>query len=180
MNSRLIFTAACILLASATCPAVAQTNLSAQISAVNSAIDQQKSDEAAAQAARAAEIRRQQLAQQAEQDRENRVADAARAKEQARQAQIAAENRARQAKQEAYQDQLRDLDLQEKKIRLQAQQTAVNRENDMIDQKLKREAAETDLVQSHADAARNISEGDKSLLEDTGKAKVKDASGWFK
>jgi hypothetical protein len=83
------------------------------------------------------------------------------------------------AKQSAYEDQQRDMDLQERKLKLQAEQVRVNRENDVIDAQLKRENAQTDVVQSNADANRNISEGGKSLLEDTGKAKVKEASSWF-
>jgi hypothetical protein len=87
--------------------------------------------------------------------------------------------RAAAAKQSAYEDQQRDMDLQERKLKLQAEQVRVNRENDVIDAQLKRENAQTDVVQSNADANRNISEGGKSLLEDTGKAKVKEASSWF-
>jgi ATPase subunit of ABC transporter with duplicated ATPase domains len=158
--------------------ALAQANLGDQIGAVNAAVSQQKQDEAEAEAAREEEYRQQQLAQQLAAAQQARAAAAALAQEQARQDRIAAARQAREAKDEAYQDQLIELDLQQKKLQLQAQQTQVNRENEVIDQQLKRQSAETDLVQSKADANRNISQGQKTLLQDTGTAEVKKASGW--
>jgi len=159
--------------------ALAQTNLTDQINAVGSAVAEQKSQEAAEQAARYAQYQQAQADQRRANEAQQRAAAAARAKEQARLNQIAAARQAREAKDEAYQDQLRDLALQQKRLELQAQQTAVTRENDMIDQKLKHDAAETDLVQSRADATRNVSQGEKKLLQDTGTAEVKKSSSWF-
>ncbi|WP_207003882.1 DUF5384 family protein [Trinickia mobilis] len=158
---------------------LAQTNLSDQIGAVNSAVSQQKQQEAEAEAAREEQYRQQQLAQQRAAAQQARAAADARAREQARQDRIAAARQAREANDEAYQDQLKELELQQKKLELQARQTQVNRENELIDQQLKRDTAETDLVQSKADANRNISQGQKTLLQDTGTAEVKKASGWF-
>jgi hypothetical protein len=168
-----------VLLLAVTSAAMAQTNLSDQINAVNSAVTQQRTDEEAQEAAQQEQYQQQQAAEQRAADQRARSETAARAAAQARQTKIDAARQAREAKDEAYQDQLRDLDLQQKKLELQAQQTAVNRENDMIDQKLKHDAAETDLVQSKADANRNVSQGEKSLMQDTGTAAVKKSSSWF-
>lgn len=49
----------------------------------------------------------------------------------------------------------------------------VNRKDDFIDQELKRESAKTDVIQSGADSARNISSGTKNLMEREGEARVK-------
>lgn len=171
--------AICVALLAASAPLFAQTDLTSQINAVNSAITQQKDAEAAAQAARAEKYHQWELQQQRQAAQAAKAAAAARAREQARLDRIAAQRQAQAAKEEQYQDQLRDLSLQQKKLQLQAEQVQVMRENDMIDQKLKRESAETDLVQSRADANRNVSQGAKTLLEDTGKARVKKESGWF-
>lgn len=159
--------------------AFAQTSLTDQINAVGAAVSEQKDQEAAEQATRDAQYQRAQAEQRRAAEANTRAAAAARATERARLDKLAAARQAREAKDESYQDQLRDLDLQQKKLQLQAQQTAVNRENDMIDQKLKHDAAETDLVQSKADANRNLSQGEKTLLQDSGTAKVKKASSWF-
>lgn len=75
-----------------------------------------------------------------------------------------------------YQNQVRQLQLQQMRLRLQAQQDKVARENDFINAQLKRENAETDVVQSEADANRNISSGAKVLMEKTGEAEVRQAS----
>lgn len=176
MNTR-ILTGAMVLFVSAS--ALAQTNLTDQINAVGTAVAEQRNQEATEQATRDAQYQQAQAEQRRADEARERASAAARAKEQARVEQLAAARQAREAKDEAYQDQLRDLELQQKKLELQAQQTAVNRENDMIDQKLKHDAAETDLVQSKADANRNLSQGEKTLLQDSGTAKVKKASGWF-
>ncbi|APR93815.1 hypothetical protein PATSB16_04710 [Pandoraea thiooxydans] len=81
---------------------------------------------------------------------------------------------------QAYQDQLRSLQIEREQLQLQAMKARVARANDFIDQELRQDAAQTDVVQSRADANRALSQGTKSLLEDTGKARVKNASGWFK
>jgi hypothetical protein len=53
------------------------------------------------------------------------------------------------------------------------------RADDYIDRELKQQDAETDSIQSRADATRNVSEGTKSMMTSEGKAKEKKASGWF-
>lgn len=56
------------------------------------------------------------------------------------------------------------LDLESRKLDLQAKRSLVNHSEDYINADLKRNSAETDVVQSHADANRNISTGLKENL----------------
>ncbi|MGF6409565.1 DUF5384 family protein [Paraburkholderia sp. MM5482-R1] len=172
-------------------PARSQPTLTSQLGAVNAAVTEQNAREAAQQAAAQAELQREQEAQARERDREERAAEAeqrrrdaiAAADHSAAQARLkaaATARAARQSKDEAYADQMRDIDLQQRSLQLQAQQTRVNRENDVINAELARDKARTDVIQSKADSNRNVSEGAKSLMQDTGTAKVKDASRWFK
>ncbi|HCO8236585.1 DUF5384 family protein [Escherichia fergusonii] len=79
----------------------------------------------------------------------------------------------------AYENELRSLEIQKLKLALAREEARVKRENDFIDQELKNKAAQTDILQSNADANRNISEGGKELMKSTGKAKEKEASGFF-
>jgi acetoin utilization deacetylase AcuC-like enzyme len=60
-----------------------------------------------------------------------------------------------------YADRIRDLQIAKEKTRLA-------REDEFIDRDLKRQDAETDIVQSHADGMRNVTSGEKSLLEGAG------------
>ena len=73
-----------------------------------------------------------------------------------------------------YEDDLRELEIAEKKLRLKAIETRVNRENDFIDSQLNREKAKTDVVQSEADVRRNVSSGVKSYMTDKGKSEVQE------
>ncbi|MFA2151189.1 DUF5384 family protein, partial [Escherichia coli] len=61
----------------------------------------------------------------------------------------------------AYENELRSLEIQKLKLALAREETRVKRENDFIDQELKNKAAQTDILQSNAEANRNISEGGK-------------------
>src|SRR6185437_1242364 len=74
---------------------------------------------------------------------------------------------------QAYEDQLRALEVQEKALEIEAEKARVTRANEYIDQDLKQRAAVTDVIKSHADATRNVSEGAKTFLEKTGEAEVK-------
>ncbi|EFI3613615.1 hypothetical protein GY531_004726, partial [Escherichia coli] len=123
---------------------------------------------------------------QAERIRREKAASAAAAREKQR---VAAENE-RRAKREAelandkkrdqaYEDELRKLQLESMKLELQAKAARVQRENDFIEQELKERAAKTDVIQSEADANRNISTGSKDLLQSEGKAREKKASSWW-
>ncbi len=80
---------------------------------------------------------------------------------------------------QAYEDELRKLQLESMKLELQAKAARVQRENDFIEQELKERAAKTDVIQSEADANRNISTGSKDLLQSEGKAREKKASSWW-
>jgi len=87
------------------------------------------------------------------------------------QAQAAEEKRVR-TREEGFEDELRALELEERRLELQARKAKVARANDYIDAELRDSAARTDVIQSNADSARNVTSGAKSLLEDAGKAEV--------
>ena len=70
--------------------------------------------------------------------------------------------------------------MEERKLELARKKARVSREDDFIEQELKREAAKTDVIQSDADATRNVSGGTKTLMEKEGEARVKKESGFFK
>lgn len=91
----------------------------------------------------------------------------------------AAERKRVQTREESFEDELRALELEERRLKLQAKKAQVARANDYIDAELRDSAARTDMIQSNADAARNVSSGAKSLLEDVGKAEVKRSGGLF-
>lgn len=81
---------------------------------------------------------------------------------------------------QSYEDELRALELEERKLELARKKARVNREDDFIDQELKREAARTDVIQSDADATRHLSRGAENLMNKEGDARIKKESGWFK
>ncbi|WP_087501887.1 DUF5384 family protein [Pseudomonas sp. SID14000] len=91
----------------------------------------------------------------------------------------AAERKRVQTREEAYEDEMRALELEERRLALQAKKAKVARANDYIDAELRDSAARTDVIQSNADSARNVTSGAKSLLEDSGKAEVKRAGSLF-
>ncbi|MDU7958844.1 MAG: DUF5384 family protein, partial [Escherichia coli] len=55
----------------------------------------------------------------------------------------------------------------------------VKRENEFIDQELKHKVAQTDVVQSEADANRNMTEGGRDLMKSVGKAEENKSDSWF-
>ncbi len=95
-----------------------------------------------------------------------------------RQAQAAEEKR-KNAREESYEDELRALELEERRLALQAKKAKVVRANDYIDAELRDSAARTDVIQSEADTARNVSSGAKSLMEDTGEAEINRSNSLF-
>ncbi|MBT8767321.1 DUF5384 family protein [Metapseudomonas boanensis] len=95
-----------------------------------------------------------------------------------RQAQAAEQKRVR-SREENYEDELRALELEERRLALQAKRAKVSRANDYIDAELRDSAARTDVIQSQADSARNVTSGTKSLLEDAGKAEVNRSNSLF-
>lgn len=104
---------------------------------------------------------------------------AASAQAAARQQAQAVENKRVQAREEGFEDELRALELEERRLNLQAKKAKVARSNDYIDAELRDSAARTDVIQSNADASRNVTSGAKSLLEDAGKAEVNRSSKLF-
>lgn len=79
---------------------------------------------------------------------------------------------------QAFEDQLRLLEIEERKSELEAKKARVARANDFIDHELKRYNAETDVVQSEADATRNVSSGTKDMLSGIGKGAG--GKSWFR
>lgn len=142
------------------------------------ALQKQREDAAAAvqkqheETAAATQQRREQAAAVAQQKREEMALTEQKKKEE----EIIADKR----RQQEYEDKLRDLEIQQRTVAVQADKAKLARVNEYIDQDLKAKAAITDVVQSDADATRNISAGTKTLLEKTGEAEVKSQSGLFK
>lgn len=60
-------------------------------------------------------------------------------------------------REESFEDELRALELEERRLALQAKKAKVVRANDYIDAELRDSAARTDVIQSEADATRNVS-----------------------
>jgi hypothetical protein len=129
--------------------------------------------QAAAEQARLAEQRRVEQRQQQEAQRlaDNR-ASALRKEKQAEEQRLRNRN-------EKYEDQLRAMELESRQLELQARRAVTERTDDYIDADLNEQAARTDVLQSGADATRNLALGNKALLEDTGKAEVNRSSRIF-
>ena len=84
-----------------------------------------------------------------------------------------------QRRNQAYVDRLRNTRLEESDLDLQVKKAKVARVNEYIDQDLKGEAAINDVIQSNADALRNVSEGAKAKLTSDGRANEKRAKGFW-
>lgn len=182
------FITVCFLIPTIVC---AQSTLSDQINAVEAAQHRQQAAEMAAQAAqRAAQqayerrvYEQQRSAAALQKQREeaamasiNRREDAAFTEQRRKEEEFLSDKK----RDQAYQDQLRALDIQQKVLAVEAEKARIARVNDYIDQDIKERAARTDVVQSNADATRNVSSGTKTLLEKTGEAEVKSQSGLFR
>ena len=116
------------------------------------------------------------------QQEKQRRANAQAAERQARQDKLDAEASKDKKRDQGYEDELRSLEIQKQKLALAREEARVKRENEFIDQELKRSAAHTDVVQSEADANRNMSEGGRDLLKSVGKAeenKAEKSDSWF-
>ena len=77
------------------------------------------------------------------------------------------------------QPEIRSLEIQKQKLALAKEEARVKRENEFIDQELKHKAAQTDVVQSEADANRNMTEGGRDLMKSVGKAEENKSDSWF-
>lgn len=89
----------------------------------------------------------------------------------ARQDKLDAEASADKKRDQSYEDELRSLEIQKQKLALAKEEARVKRENEFIDQELKHKAAQTDVVQSEADANRNMTEGGRDLMKSVAKQK---------
>ncbi len=125
--------------------AFSQATLQDQISAVNRAYTDEQASEAAARKAAEAVQKARAAKAQARRDQEKK-------------------------REEAYQDKLRQMQLDNVQMDLDAKKAIVNHADDYIKQDLKERAAETDVIQSNADATRNLSEGAKKEMVSEGKA----------
>jgi hypothetical protein len=72
--------------------------------------------------------------------------------------------RADKLRDQAYTDQLRSIQIQEEQTQLDMDKAKAARANAYIDQDLARDKAQTDVIQSNADANRNVSVGIKTYL----------------
>jgi len=156
-----------------------QDQLAAVAAAENAGKAQEQSLEDARQArfdreAREEHARRARIA--AASAERQRQRDAAAAAEKSR---VLAENQADKKRDQSYEDELRQLELEQRKLALKREATRVAREDDYIDQDLKSRAARTDVIQSEADATRNLSQGGRDLMQSEGKAREKKAGSWF-
>lgn len=101
------------------------------------------------------------------------------ANKKARQDKLDAEATADKKRDQSYEDELRSLEIQKQKLTLAKEEARVKRENEFIDQELKHKAAQTDVVQSEADANRNMTEGGRDLMKSVGKAEENKSDSWF-
>ena len=170
----------------------ANNDLQSQLMAIQSVEQKGEQAIAAEQAAKKAEeLRKRQEAEQKQKAEKQRLAKLAKEK-----AKRAAKERARRlaekkAKEEAannerladkyrdqdYQDELRKLEIDRQRLALKREETKANRDNDVINAQLAREAAKTDVIQSDADVARKLSDGQKTKLEAEAKATVNISEG---
>ena len=168
----------CAILASLSYPAIA-SSLQDQLSAVAEAEQQGKNEEQRQHDEWVAERNRE--IQQEKQRRANVQAAANKraANKKARQDKLDAEASADKKRDQSYEDELRSLEIQKQKLALAKEEARVKRENEFIDQELKHKAAQTDVVQSEADANRNMTEGGRDLMKSVGKAEENKSDSWF-
>ena len=154
-----------------------------QLAAVAAAENAGKAEEQSREDARQARLEAQARQERA---RQAKIAAAHAEKQRQREAVIAAdkaravaEYQADKKRDQSYEDELRQLEIEQRKLAIKREAARVARENEFIDQDLKSRAAHTDVVQSEADATRSLSQGGHDLLKSEGEARVKKASSWF-
>ncbi|CTV35707.1 DUF5384 family protein [Escherichia albertii] len=159
------------------------SSLQDQLSAVAEAEQQGKNEEKKEHdewvAERNREVQQERQRRANAQAAANKKAAAAAAARQARQDKLDAEATKDKQRDQGYEDELRSLEIQKQKLALAKEEARVKRENEYIDQELKRQAAHTDVVQSEADANRNMSEGGRDLMKSAGKAEENKSDSWF-
>jgi hypothetical protein len=158
-------------------------SLGNRMSAITSALEEEQAKQDAQERTRLAEQRRRHAEVEAERQRRQRLAEEAAVRRERLEAQERATRAAAQAeaqrKRDSREDQIWQLELEQRKARLEMDKAKAVHAHEYVARELKRQDAETDVIKSGADATRNLSEGTKSLLEDTGKAKVKKETGLF-
>ncbi|MBN6449901.1 DUF5384 family protein [Escherichia coli] len=168
----------CAILASLSYPAIA-SSLQDQLSAVAEAEQQGKNEEQKQHdewvAERNREIQQEKQRRANAQAAANKRAATAAANKKARQDKLDAEASADKKRDQK----LRSLEIQKQKLALAKEEARVKRENEFIDQELKHKAAQTDVVQSEADANRNMTEGGRDLMKSVGKAEENKSDSWF-
>jgi hypothetical protein len=104
--------------------------------------------------------------------RQERAAAQQRAAHEARERARAAETKAAQdeaaadkRREQQFEDRARALAIREKELELKRLEARTKREDEFIDQDLARRRAATDVVQSQADANRDVSSGVKTFLQ---------------
>lgn len=90
-----------------------------------------------------------------------------------------AEVRRQRTREERFEDQARALALEDRRLEVEAKKAKVARSQEFIDAELRERAAKTDVVQSQADATRQVSTGVKAQLESTGEAELNRSKKWF-
>ncbi|MDE9778883.1 DUF5384 family protein [Escherichia marmotae] len=170
------------IVAAVSSPAFA-SSLQDQLSAVAEAEQQGKNEEQRQHdewvAERNREIQQEKQRRANAQAAANKRAAAAAADKKARQDKRDAEFTADKKRDQSYEDELRNLEIQKQKLALAKEEARVKRENEFIDQELKHKAAQTDVVQSEADANRNMTEGGRDLMKSVGKAEENKSDSWF-
>ncbi|ENG9096174.1 TPA: hypothetical protein J1222_000002 [Escherichia coli] len=159
------------------------SSLQEQLAAIARAENEGKAEEKRIEDARKEQERQRANAERIRKEKAAAMAAAKekqrRAAEFERKAKLEAEMAADKKRDQDYEDQLRQLELENRKLELEAKRARVNRANDFLDQELKERAAQTDVIQSEADARRNISTGTKELLQSEGKARESKADSWW-
>lgn len=135
----------------------------------------QQEQQAAAERARRADEQARMDKQREEDAKNKRIASEKAEAIAKQQREIAAKER---EKKEAYSDELKKMALEEKQLELQVKKAKVKRADDYIDQELNREKAKTDVIQSDADANRNVSTGAKNMMTGIGKGEENKSKGW--
>jgi hypothetical protein len=160
--------AALLILCCMTFGANGQTSLQEQINAMKATQSEAQAAEQARQAAYAAsqaeaarKARQQAAAEQMRQDKLRQEA-------QARQDKLHDEALADKKRDQSYEDEERKLALESKKLDLQMKAAKAKRADDYIDQDLGRQKAQTDVIQSEADATRNVSKGAQDMMTGVG------------
>ncbi|PSJ46801.1 hypothetical protein C7H85_08450 [Zobellella endophytica] len=148
----------------------------AQFDKLHQIEQQQKRDAAAAEAEQRRQLAAEKARKEAREDalRRQRAAAEQKAREQQLALSKEKEEEARrlQKRDESFEDELRALELEERKLILQAKKARVTRADEFIDAELREQAAKTDVIQSEADSARDLSSGTKAFLEGHGEAEV--------